>query len=510
VSDDALHRVLRHTTRIAPHVAVWLLLSVLAAVAVFLASSRTIVLASHDAVLRPTFTGYVVLHTGPVLPDVRRSTGGPVGVDIRLGKTEATSTDALVQRYAFLAGHPESQVAKVRGALTGMALDAALRGAVLGSLPIAVWLLLGPRRRRELALRARSREGAATGVAVLLLAVAVWEPWTGDEDSVEAERPWTSLAEFLGPDVPVPSEAAGIEVRGDVTTQQTHRLITSAVGKYESSKSWYRDATLAAADLVLHQPAEGETVVTFVSDRHDNIGMDDVARAIGDAAGATVVFDGGDDTSSGKTWEAFSLDSVTDAFDGLERYGVGGNHDHGSFVHDYLAARGWAMMDGAVQDGPAGSTILGVDDPRSSGLGAWRDETGLSFDDVAQRLSDVACDSDIRVTTMLVHDQDLATDALRRGCVDLVLAGHLHVQEGPTRVIGTNGQAGYTYTTGTAGGAAYAIAIGGKIRRDAEITLVTYREGRPVGIQPVTLRTTGEFDVGDYLPLHLTQASAQK
>ncbi|MCW2845995.1 MAG: metallophosphoesterase [Nocardioides sp.] len=510
MSDDALHRVLRHTTRIAPHVAVWLLLSVLAAVAVFLAGSRTIVLASHDAVLHPTFSGYVVLHTGPVLPDVRRSSGGPVGVDIRLGKTEAASTDELVQRYAFLAGHPEGQVAKVRDALTDMALDAAVRGAALGLLPLGVWLLMGPGRRRELAGRVRSREGAAAGVAVLLLAAALWEPWTSGEDTVEAAHPWTSLADFLGPDVPISPEAAGIEVRGDVTTQQTHRLITSAVAKYESSKSWYADATVAAADLVLHQPAAGDTVVTFISDRHDNIGMDDVARAIGDAAGASVVFDGGDDTSSGKTWEAFSLDSVSAAFDGLDRYGVGGNHDHGSFVHSYLADHGWTMMDGTVQDGPVGTTILGVDDPRSSGLGAWRDETGLSFDDVAQRLSDVACDSDTRVTTMLVHDQDLATDALRRGCVDLVLAGHLHVQEGPTRVVGTNGKVGYTYTTGTAGGAAYAIAIGGKIRRDAEITLVTYRDGRPVGIQPVTLQTTGVFLVGRYLPLDLAEGSAQK
>ncbi|MGZ4487726.1 MAG: metallophosphoesterase [Nocardioides sp.] len=494
--------------RVAGHVAVWLVLSVLAAVLVFLASSRTIVLASHDAVLRPTFSGYVVLHTGPVLPDVRRSSGGPVGVDVRLGKTEAPSTDALVQRYAFLAGHPEGQVAKVRDALTDMARDAAVRGAALGALPLVVWLLVGPSRRRELARRARSREGAAAGVAVLVLATAVWEPWTGGEDSVEADRPWTSLAEFLGPDVPIPSEAAGIEVRGDVTTEQTHRLITSAVAKYESSKSWYRAATEAAAGLVLRHPEPGDTVVTFVSDRHDNIGMDDVARALGDAAGATVVLDGGDDTSAGKTWEAFSLDSVTQAFDGLARYGVAGNHDHGTFVHSYLADHGWTMMDGTVQDGPAGTTILGVDDPRSSGLGAWRDETGLSFDEVGQRLSDAACASDTRVTTMLVHDQDLATDALRRGCVDLVLAGHLHVQEGPTRVVGTNGQAGYTYTTGTAGGAAYAIAIGGKIRRDAEITLVTYHGGRPVGIQPVMLRTTGQFEVEPYVPLRLTPAEA--
>ena len=68
-------------------------------------------------------------------------------------------------------------------------------------------------------------------------------------------------------------------------------------------------------------------------------------------------------------------------------------------------------------------------------------------------------------------------------------------------VVGQNGAIGYTYTTGTTGGAAYAIAIGSKPRRPAGISLITYREGRPVGIQAVTLQTTGVFDVGDYVVL---------
>jgi len=54
------------------------------------------------------------------------------------------------------------------------------------------------------------------------------------------------------------------------------------------------------------------------------------------------------DTSTGEEWEAFSLDSVTEAFDGYDRFGVAGNHDHGSFVTDYLADRGWTMLGGSV------------------------------------------------------------------------------------------------------------------------------------------------------------------
>jgi hypothetical protein len=156
-----------------------------------------------------------------------------------------------------------------------------------------------------------------------------------------------------------------------------------------------------------------------------------------------------------------------------------------------------------VVDGPGHTTLLGVDDPRSSGLGSWRDESGLSFSEVGSRLADEACAARDKVTTILVHDADLGREALDRGCVDLVLAGHTHVQIGPDRVVGEGGEVGYTYTNGTTGGAAYAIAVGSKPRREAELTLVTYREGRPVGIQPVLLQTDGRFHVRGYVRLRV-------
>ena len=73
---------------------------------------------------------------------------------------------------------------------------------------------------------------------------------------------------------------------------------------------------------------------------------------------------------------------------------------------------------------------------------------------------------------------------------------------GPDLVEGTEG-VGYRFTTGTTGGAAYAIAIGSKPRRDAMVSLITYRDGRPVGIQPVTLQTNGTFVVEEYVELEL-------
>ena len=477
--------------------AVWLVVAVATGLAIFLGSSRTVVVASHDAILTPTLDGYVVLRTGPVLPDLRIDSGHRIGADIILGKTNAPTTAELVQRYGYIASQPEGQIAKVRQSITDMAFDAAVRGAVIGLLPIVVWLLVGHERRREL-VRHHGGTGAVIGLALGVIAVLIWSPWENPEPIGDDTGEWTTLDDYVGDEIDVPDEAADVQVRTDVTTAGGRRLIQSAVDTYDRSRLFYESAAHQAATLDLREPQQGDTVVALVSDRHDNIGMDGVARAIADAGGATAVFDAGDDTSTGQSWEAFSLDSVTDAFKGYDKFGVAGNHDHGDFVTDYLDGLGWTMLDGEVVDGPGGTTLLGVDDPRSSGLGNWRDETGLSFDEVGSRLADAACASDERIDTILVHDANLADEALERGCADLVLGGHLHVQVGPTRVLGEDGRHGYSFTTGTTGGAAYAIAVGSKPRREASVTLVTYRDGRPVGLQPVVVQTNGIFEVEDY------------
>ncbi|QIG44555.1 metallophosphoesterase family protein [Nocardioides anomalus] len=499
------------------YVLTWVVLTVVCAGALFLHSSRETTLASHDAVLRPDLSGHVVLLTGPVLPDVRVPTDSRFGVEITLGKTDAASTADLVDRYALIASQPEGPQARVQEVLADLAIESVVRGGALALLPIVLWLLVGPRRRHALVDRPRSRRRTVALLAlVALVGVVALQPWEDDEDTLDREEGWESLARFLGPDVPIPTELQRVEVRGDVTTSQTRRLVESAVGTYRNGETFYREAAEAAADLDLRRPEDGESLVLLVSDRHDNIGMDRVARAVGDAAGAQAVFDAGDDTSTGSTWEAFSLDSLDAAFDDGPyadvKWAVTGNHDHGTFVGRYLADHGWTVLDGDVVDGPAGVRLLGVGDPRSSGLGSWRDESGLTFDEVADRIADAACAAEAdgeRIGTVLVHDANMGDETLARGCADLVLGGHLHVQGGPTEVTGANGAVGYSYTTGTTGGAAYAIAVGAAVRRPAGISLVTYRDGRPVGVQAVTLGTTGDFTVDPYVVLAPTGPSEE-
>lgn len=299
----------------------------------------------------------------------------------------------------------------------------------------------------------------------------------------------------------MPPEAAGIEVQGSLTASGTKRLVFSAVDTYRKSREFYARAVEAAEELVVRPAGEDETVAVIVSDRHDNIGMDPVVRAVADRAGATAILDAGDDTSTGQAWEAFSLDSLDQAFEDFDKYAVQGNHDHGNFVQGYLRDLGWFTASREPREGPDGSVLMQWNDPRSSGLGTWRDEPGLSVDETGEEIAEVACASEERVNTLLVHDSDMGTAALDAGCVDLVISGHVHVRVGPDVVIGENGERGYTFTNGTTGGAAYALAVGSKLRRPAEFTLLTYRDGRPQGLQTVTLQTNGVFQVGAYVEL---------
>ena len=484
----------------------WALVALPVAVAVFLGGSRTTVIAGHDAVVSPTLDGYAQLDLGPFIPAFRVPTGSPLGATIDLGATSLDSYEDLVDRYAFIASQPEGQIGKVRDTLTALALDSAALGAVVGLAGPALLLVVGRQRRHELlgVVTVRRSVAVVAGLAVLTTVLVVLRH--GEDEPVAADT-WEPL-ESAFPDLVIPAEAAQLEIRSGLLTTGTRRLVESALSTYRTSLDFYSDLVAAAPALSteLRQPAEDETVALLVSDRHDNVGMDPVARAIGEAGGATFLLDAGDDTSTGGSWEAFSLDSLHEAFaDWDDRFAVAGNHDNGDFVSDYLDGLGFTVLRGDIVEGPDGIRLLGAADPRSSGLGSWRDEGGaVTFDEQRQLIADAACESDEageRITTLLVHDANVGDTALERGCVDLVVGGHLHVQEGPDPVVGENGRTGFAYTNGTTGGAAYAIAIGSKPRRDAMVSLVTYREGRPVGVQAVEIRTNGSYRVQEYAPL---------
>ena len=192
-----------------------------------------------------------MLHTGPVLPDVRQPAGGRIGVDITLGKTDATSIDELLQRYAYIASTPEGQVQKVRGALGDMALSALLRGAAAsGCCRSGCGCCWAGAVARAVPPRAPApapggRPGAAGGRRAVVGALD-----RRRRRVVEGQR-WMSLAEFLGSRGDAAGRGQDLEVRGDVTTEQTRRLIESAISTYDQSKTFYTQAAEDAAALDL-------------------------------------------------------------------------------------------------------------------------------------------------------------------------------------------------------------------------------------------------------------------
>jgi hypothetical protein len=497
---------------------VWLVLAAPLWVLFFLHSHAPVVVATHEATLSPTFDHHARLDMGPYLPDLRLPTGSPIGVRVELGKTTADSTGELAARYAAIAARPGPQVRQVVHVVQALALDAALRAGLLALAPFAVWWLMGPRRRAELLRPTVGRVAVVAGVVAVSLVVAT-TPWDAGAERAandDGNDTWLPLSQAV-PEIAVPAELAVVEVQGGLLTRTTRRLIASGFDAYDRGKAFYADLEdRAPAEAKLARPpGKGERMVLLVSDRHDNVEMDPVVRAFADAAGATDIVDAGDDTSTGEEWETFSLDSLEDTFkDYRSRVAIAGNHDHGTFVSRYLAEAGWTHLDGSAPQSPFGVRLFGVDDPRASGLGGWRDVKGpLTWDQTKTQLADAVCALDERgerVATVVVHDANLASDVLARGCTDLVVAGHVHTQIGPDRVVGSNGKVGYTYTNGTTGGAAYAVAVGSKLRRDAEFTLVTYRDGRPLGLQPVIVRTNGVYVVRPFVTFDLGAPSSER
>ena len=139
----------RAPVRVLGYVLAWAVVALPAWVLLFTHSSAELVLASHDAVVRPTLTGRCASTWAPTCRTSGRRRRDRIGVAVEMGKTTATTTPELAQRYAAIAARPEAEEGRVTGVIAGLALDAALRAVVIGLVPIGLWALVGqapPRR----------------------------------------------------------------------------------------------------------------------------------------------------------------------------------------------------------------------------------------------------------------------------------------------------------------------------------------------------------------------------
>ncbi|VXC45399.1 metallophosphoesterase [Aeromicrobium sp. 9AM] len=476
----------------------------------FIHSEREVVIGAHDATVQPTFSGYARIDFGTLIPQIRVPAEAPLGlgVDIRLGDSEITNLDQLVARDAAIAAQPQGEIASVRSVLISMLIDAAMRalGAALLAVLVAVlaWRAIGQPRRRAIWAGAhhpnRRQALAAAGVGVVTIAAMVLV--AAPERPRAEDQAWVPI-DSVFPELPSDEVLDKVQIVEGASTSGSKALVEGALSTYRTSVSFYGRLAVSASTADVRTPSDGETTALVVTDRHDNIGMDPVARAIADRAGARMLIDLGDDTSNGGSWETFSINSLAREFRDFDIVSVAGNHDTGSTVRKQMEDKGFTVLDGKPVT-VGGVRFLGSSDPRSSGLTAGYDgnasDNSLALRQQDEELEKAACD-DGEVGVVAVHSPSSASRTAASGCVDLVLSGHLHRQVGPSRVTGANGRSTTTMTTGTTGGAVYAFALGSKLRREAQVTIVTFADGKPVGLQPVSFEPGGIIQVQDYTPI---------
>ncbi len=461
-------------------------------------------LGAHQTEITPTLDGHGTLEFPGILKG-RVPMDAPLNAGANIEVTDTRDIDKALHQDALIATQPQGEIDSLRSAITDIWLESASKGVLTGLFVVGGLGLVLQRKSGEQwenweiiekGIGLAAAVAGSTVVSVMLLQDGSIRG--GDEP--DKWVPVTERVPILKTiDHPV---VKSIEVDKSSLSDGATSLVNSAVHAYQEAGPFYEGLVDDAESLktLLRQPEEGETVVLQVSDRHDNIPMDAVARAIGDAGGATIVISTGDDTSVGGEWEAFSLNSLNSTFsDYEERIVVPGNHDEGPFVSQYLAGLGWHVLDGNPEE-IGGITWLGDADPRSSGLGDWVDSNGETISEQSERLAEVACSVE-EPLTIATHTTASAEGALVEGCVDLAIGGHRHYQIGPDEVKSSSGNIGVKYTNGTTGGAVFTFALTDKIKKDAQVTLITYKDGAPIGLQPVTITTSGEYIVQPFYEL---------
>ncbi|MRJ75782.1 metallophosphoesterase [Aeromicrobium sp. SMF47] len=488
-----------------------LVVGVPTAYSTFVHSDREIVIGAHDATVRPTFDGYARLDFGTLIPQIRVPAEAPLGIglDIRLGDSEVTELNQVVARDAVIASQPQGEIAAVRSTVVSMATDAAMRGLGVSILTVLVAVLAwraigGPRRRAILAAarhpRRRQVVGAAGTVVVVVAAVALVA--APDRPREGRTASWVPIGTVF-PVLPNDPVLDRVEIIEGASSAGSKALVQGAIDTYQTSVAFYGRMAETAEAAVVRTPGEGETTALVVTDRHDNIGMDPVARVIAERAQARLLIDLGDDTSNGAAWETFSINSLAREFRDFDIVSVTGNHDTGDAIGNQMKDKGFTLLDGKPVT-VGGVRFIGSSDPRSSGLTAGyfgdAEDNAAALAAQDEELTRAACEAG-DVSVIAVHSPSSAKKAAASGCADLVLSGHLHRQVGPTTAVGENGRSTTTLTTGSTGGAAYAFALGSKLRRTAQATIVTFRDGRPVGLQPVDFEPGGDVVPQAYTPL---------
>lgn len=498
---------MRRVVGVLALIAVGLVVGLPVAAATFVDTERAVTIGAHNAMASPTFDGHVTIVAGPLLPELRMPSDALLGIgaEVVLRDSPDTDLERVLAQDAAIASQPEGEIAAMTSEITEMATAALQRGAAAAVIAIvlalAVWWAVGARRRRELREQwpPAPRTALVAGLMgiVLLGALMAYVP----DPSTQRATAWVPIRQEF-PELPDNPRLAQVQISRGAATATSRAIVQGALDTYNASTAFYENLTEKTVGIGVRPPDEGQTTALVVTDRHDNVGMDPVAREVGRSADISFVLDLGDDTSNGASWETFSINSLRETFADVPIVAVAGNHDTGDHILDAMRRNDFVVLDGEPVE-VEGVRILGESDPRSSGLTAGYN--GNESDNIAaireqdELLARTACE-DGDVTLLATHSGASADETVAAGCVDLAISGHLHYQVGPTSTEGPNGTT-TKLTIGSTGGAVYAFALGTKLRREAQVAVLTFEDGRVVGLQVVAFKPGARIEIGDYTPL---------
>ncbi len=408
---------------------------------------------------------------------VRLDTPGFVGLSITANDVRFSSPADLANTLTSF-GDVEAVAASLLARTVAHLGEFATVGALIG-------LLLALATHRPLFGRsARKRIRRATYTAGAWLAVGTLATSIIGPSANLASRSW----------IPV----VGLSVEGQVLpdVQVAGNLLNETVRVLEENEDFYeqlRTTTASAMAAISDEDAErGLAAFLFESDLHCNLGMTRVISEVALQAGAEFVLSGGDITMSGTELEALCTDVYLRRLGATPLVLVLGNHDSDRTGLD-LSGGGAAVLRGEpIRVG--GLTLLGDSDPHRSQIGVSTtlrgDETVPEFID---RMAETACDTNPDI--LLIHDPAHAADAIEDGCAPLVLSGHRHREEGPTR----SGDS-VTYTVDNSGGTGQNTPSYGPLATDSAVALFYFDPDTEavIGLRTVQFAEQGSVTIGDY------------
>lgn len=455
---------------------------------------------THVATISPTTDGHSTLGV-ETLPRLRVPSDAPLNFGANIEVANTPNMRESLQRDLTILFSSKTERDYLEDVASDLVFDSGLKGLGLGAVMLAG---IGFIRRntpehlfgKEVDSHHNSR--VVGGIVLGLVAGTTYLQGTSEGNlSEDSSIVWVNAVEEIPELQKIDDNLLNdLEIEQGLLTEELVKAFNSMAESFYKSQSYYDEILTKVPEIEseLRKPDTNQLVAIHLTDRHLNIQMDKIWRAIGDGAGATVVIDTGDDLSSGLNGESFSLRSVNAAFEGYDKVYSGGNHDE-TFVIKYMENLGWVVLKGKPVD-VAGIRFLGISDPRRSNVTERMIEQEGDLERQAEEMAEIACE-DGNVSTIAVHDIGVAAIAAARGCIDLGVAGHVHarIEEYTPNEIPL-------ITTGTSGGAAFAVAFGTKLKRMANASLITYQlDGDryvPVGMQSVDITTKGEIEPGIY------------